>query len=219
MPALNSIPYRDAVRLLIILYVFSEPYEDPEDEEIATVFDTEVRLQKLDFLLRYPSFVCHELLNLHEETGTPSADEAKLHIRRIFQANEPRLRTEEMRRFFYGAYEELDSVLAFLRSRGLLKFRSRRTISGGQVEKKYLLTHASRDRIRQHLVTLASVGWYLERCLLLKQYFGHMLGSELKDRQYRYQQYQNTRWGGYISNEHMDEDVRHKFLTIFGENL
>jgi hypothetical protein len=50
---------------------------------------------------------------LHKETGVPTATEAQHIVSSIFQKGEPELRTDEMKRFFFGAYQDLDDSIVF----------------------------------------------------------------------------------------------------------
>jgi len=55
---------RDRLRITLILYTFSEPVQIVENSEIERVFYTEIKIQALDFLLRYPDFLSCELMDL-----------------------------------------------------------------------------------------------------------------------------------------------------------
>ena len=116
--------YRKRLRVLLILYFFSEDTEDAINSELVKIFRTETKIQKIDFLIRYPSYLCFELLRLVEEDTGQNIEEIKETVKLIFKDNEPKLRTDEMKRFFYGAYEELDDIVAFLKSVSLVEYRS-----------------------------------------------------------------------------------------------
>jgi len=95
--------YQNTIRVLFILYFSSDPYNDPQKKELVKIFQSEVRIQKIDFLLRYPSYLCDELMNLIDRDQflkTKLVDE----IEKILVSNEPKLKTKEMQRFFFGRY-------------------------------------------------------------------------------------------------------------------
>jgi hypothetical protein len=54
--------YKDRLRIFLIIYVFSEPYSDAELPKLSRIFQSEQRIQKIDFLLRNTDYLCHELL-------------------------------------------------------------------------------------------------------------------------------------------------------------
>ncbi|MEH3116296.1 MAG: hypothetical protein PGN25_01355 [Methylorubrum populi] len=100
--------HRNALRILFILTRGSRPAPEAGVEGFDRVFTGESRVHALDFWMRYPDYLADELLTLFEATGDPShLDEA----RRIFDRDEPDLRRVPMMRFYFGAYEPLDTVL------------------------------------------------------------------------------------------------------------
>ncbi len=161
------------------MFVFSEPVES--HEEHASVFKTEIKIQALDFLLRYPDFLSLELLDLLESNNVKDT-EVKQIIQSIFSSNEPTLRVDEMEKFFHGAYESIDATIAFLSSIGFIKYESKKRRDGKKYEKSYYLTHYGSDKINSQLSKIESVKWYIDRCLLIQKYFGHFSGSDLKQR-------------------------------------
>lgn len=209
--------YRQRLRILLILYFFSEPFDSSTEPELARIFRSEVRIQKIDFLLRYPSYFCYELLRLHEESNTPDGSTTRTIIKQVFTNEEPDIRTDHMRRFFYGAYEELDSIISFLISVNLVKFKSRQSTGLLAIRKEYYLTHFALDRIEQGLAAVPAAQWYFDRCGLIQHYFGDLSGTQLKDRQYAIDNYQNTPLNSYISD--IEEQVRSRFSVLFQEEL
>jgi hypothetical protein len=179
-----AITYRERLRILLILYFFSEPVDDPADARLARVFRSEVKIQKIDFLIRYPCYFCFELLRKHEEEDAPSVEDAKAIVRMVFDNQEPAIKTDEMRRFFYGAYEELDAIIAFLASVDLVVFKSRQSAGLLSIQKEYFLTRFGIEQIEQGLTQVPAAKWYIHRCELICQYFGDLSGSQLKNRQY-----------------------------------
>lgn len=213
--------YRDKLRILLILYFFSDELKQTEGENPnhVKVFKSEVRIQKIDFLIRYPDYLCFELLNLLENNQfTHSREDIKKHIKNIFNTNEPEIRREDMLRYFFGAYEEIDHIIAFFVSCGFIEYKSRKSVSGKVYDKTYYLTKLSIEKIENEiLVDLEKAKWYAERCKLIKTYFGDLTGTELKIRQYEHEEYRTTPINEYIRG--IQKNVKDKFYQIFGEEL
>lgn len=86
--------YRSKLRILLILYFFSEEIKgEKEKKSHIKQFKSEVRIQKIDFLIRYPDYLAAELLELIElGKDDKDVDEIKNVIVSIFKENEPELR-------------------------------------------------------------------------------------------------------------------------------
>ncbi|MFD1470237.1 hypothetical protein ACFQ48_18565 [Hymenobacter caeli] len=210
-------PYRERLRVLLILYFFSEEYTEPLEPTLARVFYSEVKIQKVDFLLRYPSYLCFELLRLHQETGVPSGADVQQIVSTVFAKGEPELRTDEMKRFFYGAYQDLDDIIGFLKSVGLVEFRKQTSMGLKDIRKAYFLTQDGIQRIERGLVNVPSASWYFERCQLIKRYFADASGTQLKNRQYAIEEYRETPLGDYIQD--IEAMVRTEYFTLFNTQL
>lgn len=102
--------FRDRLRILIIIYTFSEKSSEVGDG-IWGVFRTEIKIQAIDFLLRYPDFLSMELMDLMDNDLSINPNEIKTIIQTIYQEKEPEIRVEEMEKFFHGAYESIDDVI------------------------------------------------------------------------------------------------------------
>lgn len=209
--------YRQRLRVLLILYFFSEPVDSDSTPRLASVFRSEVKMQKIDFLIRYPSYFCYELLRLYEESGSPSKEVVKAVVKQVFSNGEPELRTDHMRRFFYGAYEELDSIIAFLTSVNFVEFKIQKNAGLLSIKKEYYLTKFGLERIEQMLRHVPAAEWYFDRCGLIQEYFGDLSGTQLKNRQYAIEQYRDTPLNSYISD--IETQVRTQFKSIFFEDL
>lgn len=210
-------PYRERLRVLLILYFFSEDYVNEENASLVKVFRSEVKIQKIDFLIRYPSYLCFELLQLYEDVGRPDFATTRRIVSTIFMNNEPQLKTDEMRRFFYGAYEELDNVISFLSSIGLVVFQKKKNVALKDIQKEYFLTAYAVEVIEKGLSTVAPAQWYFDRCAVIKQFFGDLAGSELKNRQYAIEEYRDTPLGTYILD--IEHQVKEKYQQLFGQSL
>lgn len=214
--------YRDKLRIILILYFFSEDIDElgaSARTHLRKVFKSEVKIQKIDFLIRYPDYLAHELLELiNDLTSSDFREDIKYYVREIFRSEEPELRREEMLRYLFGAYEEIDHTIAFFMSVGFIEFESKKNASGRVVDKFYYITDRGLDKIENEILTrLDKANWYKARCLLIRQYFGDLSGTELKVRQYAYEEYKNTPINEYIRG--IQENVRAKFRNIFGEDL
>lgn len=209
--------YRERLRILLILYFFSEPVDDSGNIHLARVFKSEVKIQKIDFLIRYPCYFCYELLAMHVEKNTPDKEQTKKIIKEIFQNGEPELKTDEMRRFFYGAYEELDEIISFLTSVNLVVFKHKKSAGLLNIQKEYYLTRFGVEKIEQGLRAVFAAQWYFHRCELILEYFGDLSGSQLKTRQYAIEEYKDTPLNSYIAD--IEEYVRNQYTAIFGEIL
>ena len=203
--------YQNTIRVLFILYFFSDPYNDPRKKELVKIFQSEVRIQKIDFLLRYPSYLCDELMNLidrDQSLKTKLVDE----IEKILVSNEPKLKTKEMQRFFFGAYDKLDEIIAFLWGYGFIKFESKRRLDMTQHQKVYYITKYGEKKINEGLVKLPSLDWYVKRCQLIKKYFGDLTGTELKEMQYEHPEYRKANWNELI------QDIENRVRVRFANN-
>jgi hypothetical protein len=210
-------PYRERLRVLLILYFFSEEYVEPLEPTLVRVFYSEVKIQKIDFLLRYPSYLCFELLRLHQETGVPSGPDVQQIVSDIFAKGEPELRTDEMKRFFFGAYQDLDDIIGFLKSVGLVEFRKQTSMGLKDIRKAYFLTQDGIQRIERGLANVPSASWYFDRCQLIKRYFADASGTQLKNRQYAIEEYRETPLGDYIQD--IEAMVRTEYFTLFNTQL
>lgn len=208
--------YKDRIRIFFIIYFFAEKYNEIEHIDCTKVLRTEVKIQKLDFLIRNPDYLCYELLDICDRQDV-NRDEIKAIIKRIFNTQEPQIRRLEMERFFFGAYEDIDNIIAFLVSVGFLEFTTERNIALRVVEKCYYVTKLADDKMKQHLPHGSSLNWYVDRCFLIKKFFGDYSGTDLKNLQYKIPQYKNTTYRENIRN--IDELVKEKYDKEFGESL
>ncbi|TYA14750.1 hypothetical protein FRY98_03475 [Paenibacillus faecis] len=208
--------YKDRIRIFFIIYFFGEDYHDPRRPNCSKVLHTEVKIQKLDFLLRNPDYLAYELMELLK-TGTIKKAEIKDEIIKIFVENEPEVRRLEMEKFFFGAYEDIDQVIAFLISCGFIEYASERDTNLRVIKKSYYVTKEADQKMTENLKNLEMLKWYVKRCELIKKYFGDFSGSDLKALQYQIDEYRNTSYKEYITD--IQELVKNQFFKEFGENL
>lgn len=208
---------RDRLRITLILYTFSEPVQIVENAEIERAFYTEIKIQALDFLLRYPDFLSCELMDLMLNDICIDKSEIQSIVKEIYQADEPILRVDEMQKFFYGAYESIDSIILFLKSVRFVDFDSKRRSDLQPYDKTYYITSRCIQQVENNLLNISSVRWYYDRCQLIKKYFNHFNGTELKKRQYKYKEYANIPYTKIIQN--LNEQVRNSYYEHFNEEL
>lgn len=208
--------FRDRLRILIILYTFCERLNNNHESHFG-VFRSEIKIQALDFLLRYPDFLSMELMDLMDTDQNIDRDEIRCIVTGIYQDKEPDIRVEEMEKFFNGAYESLDDVIAFHVCVGFLKHENKRRIDGKNYDNTYFITQDCADKIDSHLKVIPAVRWYFERCELIHKYFNKFSGSELKDRQYRYKEYSDISYRSHIQN--INDKVKLAFVKRFNYKL
>lgn len=207
--------YRDRLRILLILYFFSEDYINENIPELVKVFHSEVKIQKIDFLIRYPDYLCFELI---KQKNASNSNEIQAIIKDIFNSKEPEVRREEMLRYIYGAYEDIDNIISFWISTGFIKYNCKVNTMGKYYDKSYYITKRGNRKIENDILSnMESAQWYIQRCQLIKKYFYDMTGTELKERQYMHPEYKNTNIGCFISE--IVDKVKKVYFEEYGEVL
>lgn len=205
--------WRDKLRIFLIIYFFSDKHNQDENTDYVRLLKGETKIQKIDFLIRYPSYLCFELMNL---TNVDTL-EVKTIVKSIFDSNEPEIRRIDMQRFFFGAWESIDDIIAFLDSHGLIKFFSRKSSNDRVIAKEYYITQLGSEKIERGLKELPLIHWYKERCKLISKYFGDLSGTELRVSQYNHPEYATTPIGQYIKD--IEGRTRELFTQKYSEPL
>jgi hypothetical protein len=192
--------WQDAVRMLLLINAAAqEPRPDLDGDlptEVVGVVRAQVRLQKLDFWVRYPDYLAYELMTEYEK----APDEPGLLdlAEDILSSQEPDLRRFPMLRHRFGAFEELDDALAVLVERGLLKktqvLRERKV-----AEHRYYLLQAGRSLAEGIVAEAPALAWYVDRTKRVVALVDGLGGSQLKKRQYLLRDYADTPIGSYIT--------------------
>lgn len=208
--------YKDRLRIFLILFIFSDEYENIENPHLKKIFRSEVRIQKIDFLIRNPDYLAYELL-LFVQVGVADPIEVKDTVKVIFDNQEPIIRRLEMERFFFGAYEDIDDAIGFLKSIGFIEFSSKKSLTLNTIEKRYYITDYALEKVGKEIENFSSFKWYLERCELIKKYFGDLTGTQLKVRQYEIDEYKNTSYREYIGS--IKESVQKLYEELYGEYI
>lgn len=203
--------YRDAMRLLFILVAGSEPV-DPANTLIDAqrVFVGEKRAMAIDFLVRYPDYLAHDLLDLYEAEGDPGILEA---VRSIFDNEEPDVRLVAMVRWRRGAFQNIETALAILDSRHLVR-SVKRKIGGDHVRHEFLIGPHAEGFLKQAVANQPALAWYQYRVELAMRVAGRRSGSDLKDAQYEHDEYRTTAYGAVIPS--IKERVLHRLKRISG---
>ena len=208
---------RQAIRILFILYFCGDNRNEPLPlfGDYTHYIESESRLQKFDFWIRYPDHLAAALIWGCQPGNDLAnrADEVKRIVRSIFQDQEPALRWTPMRRFLRGAYEPLDDLMIFLTSRWL----AYRRITEKGHRTCYYLTRKGHDAVTDILKECGETLWYSERCRLLNSFYGHLNGFEIRKIQYLNEEYKDTPYWQVIGR--IEAKVRQQFELAFGEVL
>jgi hypothetical protein len=191
--------YQDAVRLLLLIAQTAEPLPAPLPEDApagaVAVLHSQVLLQKLDFWLRNPDYLADELISRFERDG--NSEDLDL-ARQILESDEPEVRSYQMLRYLFGAYEPLDEALSVLRTPGLV-IRRKRGIPGRTTQHDYYLTEAGRDAARKIVEAVPDLAYYVERSKLVADLAAGRRGSALRDIQYLQPEYADAEMGTRIA--------------------
>jgi len=215
---------RYAVRILFILKFCGDRkenaqqltfFDDSDFDQYTAFIDSETKVQKIDFWLRYPDHLSAALLKGCESGGKLVKRKSEIRdvIRGIFQREEPQIRWIPMLKYLRGAYEPLDDVMVFLISRRLA---NRKLLEKGH-RIRYYLTIKGSQTVTDILQACEEASWYAERCQLINSFFEHLNGFEIREMQYLEGNYANTPTLKMI--EQIDYEVRNRFEITFGEPL
>jgi len=189
----QSSTLQDAIRLLFIFFHGSELLKE-HPEGFTRKFESRVKAFAMDFWVRYPDFLAYELLNRYESLN----EKRYLDLaQKIFDDNEPDLRTIPMIRYRFGAYEDLTETIALLKTKGLVHEDGIKT-SGRIQNYEYYFTPLGEQVINEIRNEFHVLKWYDERASLVQEICGNMGGSDLKREQYKHMAYASTALGGII---------------------
>jgi hypothetical protein len=208
---------RQAVRLLFIMRYCGEQLDQPLPlfELFEYWIESEIKLQKLDFWVRYPDYLSYNLLSGIglDPKLTKRRDEIKDIVKQIFLYREPVIRCVPMQRFLRGAYEPVDHVMSFLVSRSLV--RGRRLQQANR--NAFYLTGKGAAVVEQLRVDCPETQWYVTRCQLIYSFFGHLSGNKIREIQYDNSTYRLTKLTNIIRS--VEPEVRQMYQELFGEEL
>lgn len=196
--AMNEEAQIRCFRILLIINKFSE----------NNIFQSELKLQKIEFFMRnLDHFICF-LLNSYEEIGI-EISVLKNEVDYILKDPLFRSKILEMKKFKYGAYEELDEHISFLRSVKLLDIL-------GSNPKIYKITENGKKFIKE-LEEQEGFKWYFNIIEILYKYFQNTSPTKLKNIQYTSEEYVNAKWNKTIKNEF--NQVIYRYKEIFQEEI
>lgn len=205
---------QDAARILVILCELGTPASGADH----CVLETEVYLQKLDYLVRCPADLAYVLLDRFEsqrqQLGARRSEVAAL-VRRLVLEREPKLRTMGMQKFRFGPWERLDDVLAFLDCHDFVHVRPRSGQGGGMM---YLVTKKGAALVQKLYAEWPDLAYYRDKCSIIRTFLGDLKGTALKDYLYEVlQRIEGTQLGKNIPS-HRDL-VPPRFQLVMGEAL
>jgi hypothetical protein len=220
----------DAARLLLILNRFALAVDNEASQlqcwpkqPVVRYFTPEYKLQKLDFLVRYPTYFAYELVELHrmQVNSARERDEIKSIVRMVLRDKEPDRRTGLYRKFLRGAYERLDLVESWWHSRNLVYrgLERRGDIgSAARPQKYYFLTEKGEEVATELVAAVEHAQWYDGRIRLIHKYFGELSAEELKALQYSHPPYREAQLAEEILDLSLDELLTN-FERVFGEPM
>lgn len=186
------------IRILLIINKFSE----------NSIFKSELKLQKLDFFMRNLDHFVYYLLSSFKKFNF-EINIIKAEIDFILKDPLFKSKRLEMKKFKYGAYEELDSQISYLRSLKLLDIL-------GINPKIYKITEEGEIFLKE-LERQENFEWYFKIVEILYKYFKNTLPTDLKNIQYSSDKYLNAKWNETIKNEF--DKVKNLYKDIFQEEI
>ena len=160
----------DRIRIFLILFFFSEEHNDSSTPHFKRLFESEVKLQKLDFWVRNPDYFSYSLLEMAEKEPAKK-QEIKEIVQKIFEDREPEIRREDMRKFLYGAHEDIDNAIGFLDSVDLIKFVSKKDVVLRTGKKKYYITDFGEKKVVNNLPNMPFLKWYKDKVFTNQKIF------------------------------------------------
>ncbi|QRK09897.1 hypothetical protein JQX13_07265 [Archangium violaceum] len=205
---------QDAARILVILFELGAPAPDPDDH---CMLETEVYLQKVDYLVRCPADLAYVLLDRFESQPDylSRRNEIAALVRRLVIDREPKLRTMGMQKFRFGPWERLDDILTFLACYDFVRVRPRSGQGGGLV---YYVTKKGAALVQKLYKEWPELGYYRDKCEIIRSFLGDVRGTALKDYLYDVlERIQGTKLGRVIPSH--GDLVAPRFRTVMGEDL
>ena len=176
----------------------------------VTEMRSEQRLHAADFWMRNPDYLADALIEDHQ--ADIRADGADI-ARDILSSREPEIRRLPMTKWRWGAYEDLDDVLAPLILHGLVAHKATVRDDHSVAEHTFWLMPEGVEFSDALLAAEPEVfGWYRDRAILISSVAGTTPGTSLKDRQYRRVEYASTPGMALIPS--IAEDVRERLAAL-----
>jgi len=176
----------------------------------VTEMRSEQRLHAADFWMRNPDYLADALLDDREAGIRPDGADI---ARDILSSREPEIRRLPMTKWRWGAYEDLDDVLAPLILHGLVAHRATVRADHKVAEHAFWLMSPGVEFSDALLAAEPEVfGWYVNRAILIASVAGTTPGSSLKDRQYQRVEYAST--PGMALIPPIADDVRERLAIL-----
>jgi hypothetical protein len=180
--------------------------QNPSVEEMAafpqavSVIKATSRLAKLDFWLRNPDYLAHELLR-DVEDGCLDPGVGLSHVERMLEGSAPVLHLYPMQRYKYGAWELPDNAMALLKSHGLVTQRRASepdADNAGRARRDYFLLDAGAQTLAKMRGEVKQIHWYDLQADAIGLLNIGLTGSAARARQYENPEYANTPVGSTI---------------------
>ncbi|WP_299507366.1 hypothetical protein [uncultured Roseobacter sp.] len=188
---------RDAVRILFLIAKAGEPVNRNAPADTVLVVHAEKRMQALDFWMRNPDYLAHELLDQFEQN--PNDIDLLKAAEQVMSGDEPDIRRLAMQRFLFGAWEALDDAIATLTLPGLVEMHRKFSGDGKKIQKtSYYLTKRGAQKVAE-LEVIDPLDWYARRAELVARTAGERNGHQLKTSQYKVAEYNDAKHGTLIA--------------------
>lgn len=216
----------DVARLMMILNHFSLPIDTKiaqlkcfPSHPVIRYFTPEYKLQKLDFLVRYPTYFAYELIELYRMQIPAARERSEIIsiVRQILNDKEPELRTTFYRKFLRGAYERIDAVENWWYARKLV-YCCLEARGSARPQKYYFLTEKCEQVTADLVSNIEHAKWYDNRIRLIHKFFQSFSAEDLKNLQYSHPPYREAQLNEEIPDLSIS-DLITNFEQVFGETL
>ena len=154
------------------------------------------RLVKLDFWLRCPDFLAHELLTEVEQGRQPAGATLRL-VAGMIGGTAPSLHRYPMTKYLYGAYERPDNALALLASRKHITVR-RVNESSQNARRDYYLLPRGQEAAAALQADIPEMAWYAHQAQAIGLIPEAVTGNRMRQRQYEHEAYKAVAAGKLI---------------------
>lgn len=206
---------QSASRLLVIMDVLGSPLTgDGVAPDAVKVVRSLTRLVKLDFWLRCPDFLAHELLTEVEQERQPAGPTLHL-VADMIGGVAPSLHRYPMTKYLYGAYERPDNALALLASRKHIAVR-RVNESSSNARRDYYLLPRGQEAATALQADIPEMIWYVRQAQAIGLIPEAVTGGRMRQRQYEHEAYKAVAAGKLIPD--ITEEVTLRAQEICARN-
>ncbi|MET8956266.1 hypothetical protein [Streptomyces sp. NPDC004533] len=154
------------------------------------------RLVKLDFWLRCPDYLAHELLTEVDQERQPAEATLSL-VANMLGGKAPSLHRYPMAKYLYGAYERPDNALALLASRRHISVR-RVSESSHNARRDYYLLSKGQEAATALRASIPEMCWYVSQARAIGLIPEAVTGGRMRKRQYEHEAYKTVAAGKLI---------------------